>query len=68
MPSVLAAGPFFGGGKTVQRKDYAMIGAILVEPGDSPNKKLYFAKMIGPQELIKSHREKFIEMVKSVGK
>lgn len=58
----MGGGPFFGG-KTVQREDYAMAGAILV----APSKRLYFAKMIGPAAVVKANRAKFVEMVKSVG-
>jgi hypothetical protein len=59
----MGGGPFFGG-KVVQRENYAMAGAILVSP-DGP---MYFLKMIGPAKVVKSNREKFVEMVKSVGK
>ncbi|MDM4014111.1 hypothetical protein [Roseiconus lacunae] len=58
----MGGGPFFGG-KTVQRENYAMVGAIF-ESED----RLYFAKMVGPAETIKANREKFVEMAKSVGK
>ena len=55
-------GPSFGG-KTVQRENYAMAGAILV----SQDGLMYFAKMIGPAEVVKGNREKFVKMIKSVG-
>ena len=59
----MGGGPFFGG-KTVQREDYAMAGAILVEPEG----RQYFVKMIGPAAVVKANREKFVAMIKSVGK
>lgn len=58
----MGGGPFFGG-KTVQRENYAMAGAILV----SQDGLMYFAKMIGPAEVVKGNREKFVKMIKSVG-
>ncbi|MCO8124598.1 hypothetical protein NHH03_22865 [Stieleria sp. TO1_6] len=59
----MGGGPF-AGGKMVQREDYAMAGAILAEPQG----RLYFVKMIGPAEVVKANREKFVKMIKSVGK
>ncbi|MEM6468957.1 MAG: hypothetical protein AAF802_05260 [Planctomycetota bacterium] len=58
----MGGGPF-SGGKVVQRENYAMAGAILA----APSGRLYFVKMIGPQETVKSNREKFVKMVKSIG-
>lgn len=58
----MGGGPFFGG-KVVQREDYAMAGAIVV----SPDGRMYFLKMIGPSEVVKANREKFVEMIKSAG-
>lgn len=58
----VGGGPFFGG-KSVLRENYAMAGAIMV----SPDGGTYFAKMIGPAEVVKSNRKAFIEMVKSIG-
>ena len=58
----MGGGPFFGG-KVVQRENYAMAGAILA----SPDGATYFVKMIGPAEVVKSNREKFVDMIKSVG-
>ncbi len=58
----MGGGPF-AGGKMVQREDYAMTGAIFV----APNGGLYFAKMVGPAEVIKANREKFVAMAKSIG-
>lgn len=57
----MGGGPFFGG-KTVQREDYAMAGAIIAEPEG----RLYFLKMIGPSKVVKDNREKFVEMIKSL--
>ena len=57
----MGGGPFFRG-KVVQRKDYAMAGAIIVEPQG----RKYFIKMIGPAGLIKANREKFVSMLKSL--
>ncbi|KAA5540399.1 hypothetical protein FYK55_20500 [Roseiconus nitratireducens] len=57
----MGGGPFFGG-KTVQREDYAMAGAILAEPEG----RLYFAKMIGPADVVKKNRDAFVKMVKSI--
>lgn len=54
-------GPF-SGGKTVQKENYAMAGAILV----APSERLYFAKMIGPDAVVKANRKRFVEMVKTV--
>jgi hypothetical protein len=58
----MGGGPF-AGGKMVQRKGYAMAGAILAEP----ECRLYFVKMVGPEEVVKANREKFVEMIKSIG-
>lgn len=59
----MGGGPFFGG-KTVQRENYAMAGAIIV----APDARLFFVKMIGPAEVVKANRETFVTMIKSVGK
>ena len=59
----VGGGPFFGG-KTVQRENYAMAGAIIVEPEG----RQFFVKLIGPADTVKANREKFVEMVKTVGK
>ncbi|WP_286178239.1 hypothetical protein [Stieleria mannarensis] len=59
----MGGGPF-AGGKVVQRENYAMTGAIMVEPEG----RQYFVKMIGPAEIVKGNREKFVAMVKSIGK
>ncbi|WP_143543911.1 hypothetical protein [Rhodopirellula sp. MGV] len=58
----MGGGPFFGG-KTVQREDYAMVGAVFAFEG-----RLYFAKLVGPAKTVKANREKFVAMVKSAGK
>jgi hypothetical protein len=58
----MGGGPI-AGGKMVQRENYAMAGAILV----APSERLYFAKMFGPAAVVKANRERFVEMVKSVG-
>ncbi|MCC9600619.1 hypothetical protein LOC67_08600 [Stieleria sp. JC731] len=59
----MGGGPFFGG-RTVQRENYAMVGAIFA----SEDGGMYFAKLVGPAETVKANREKFVEMTKSVGK
>lgn len=57
----MGGGPF-AGGKVVNRKDYAMVGAILVQPEG----RKYFLKLIGPESVIKANREAFVKMVKSL--
>lgn len=59
----MGGGPFFGG-KTVERENYAMTGAILVHPEG----KKYFVKMVGPAEVVKENRDAFVEMIKSIDK
>ena len=59
----MGGGPF-APGKTVMRKDYAMAGAILVEPKG----RTFFVKMIGPAKVVDANRKAFVTMVKSVGK
>lgn len=56
-------GPF-APGKTVQRENYAMAGAILVHPEG----RTYFVKMIGPAEVVTANRKAFVTMIKSVKK
>ncbi|MCA9139779.1 MAG: hypothetical protein KDB00_23565 [Planctomycetales bacterium] len=58
----MGGGPFFGG-KTVQRENYAMAGAVIV----APDSRLYFAKLIGPADVVKSNRKLFVDMIKSLG-
>lgn len=57
----MGGGPF-SGGKKVTRQNYAMAGAILVEPKG----RMYFVKMIGPAEVVSSNREAFVKMMKSI--
>lgn len=57
----MGGGPF-AGGKMVQREDYAMVGAIIVEPEG----RLFFVKMIGPADVVKPNREAFVTMLKSM--
>jgi hypothetical protein len=57
----MRGGPF-APGKTVQREDYAMTGAILVHPEG----RTFFVKMIGPKEVIDKNREAFVKMIKSI--
>ena len=59
----MGGGPF-AGGRVVQRKDYAMAGAILVHPEG----RKYFVKMIGPAAVVKANRKAFVEMIKSIEK
>ncbi len=56
-----SGGPF-AGGKTIQRSDYAMAGAILV----NPEGRKYFVKMIGPASVVKANRKAFVQMIKSI--
>ncbi|TWU11133.1 gluconolactonase [Allorhodopirellula heiligendammensis] len=69
----MGGGPF-AGGRFVKRSDYAMMGAILIEPDqDSPeqpefaHRREYFVKMIGPESVIDAHGKAFKKMVNSVG-
>lgn len=69
----MGGGPF-AGGRFVKQADYAMMGAILIEPDqDSPDqpefahRREYFVKMIGPQAVIDAHSKAFKKMVNSVG-
>ncbi len=57
----MGGGPF-SGGKTVERPDYGMLGAIL----EHPEGRLYFVKLVGSQANLKKNRESFVEMVKSL--
>jgi len=59
----MGGGPF-APGKTVQRENYGMAGAILVHPKG----RTFFVKMIGPNEVVKANREAFVEMIKSIEK
>ncbi len=58
----MGGGPF-AGGKVVNRENYAMTGAILVDPADQK----YFVKMIGPADVVKANRKSFVAMIKSIG-
>jgi hypothetical protein len=57
----MGGGPF-AGGKTVDRADYAMVGAILVHPEG----RTYFVKLVGPQATVKANQTKFVEMIKGM--
>lgn len=59
----MGGGPF-SGGKKVKREDYAMLGAILVEPKGAQ----YYVKMIGPASVIDANEKAFNKMVKAAGK
>ena len=59
----MGGGPF-SGGKKVQRKDYAMAGAII----EAPSGRKYFAKMVGPMKVVQANRERFGKMIRSLGK
>lgn len=59
----MGGGPF-SGGKKVKREDYAMLGAILVEPEGAQ----YYVKMIGPASVIEANEKAFKEMVNTAGK
>ena len=58
----MGGGPF-AGGKLVNHENYAMAGAILVHPEGQK----YFVKMIGPADVVKTNREAFVTMIKSIG-
>lgn len=61
-------GGFFAGGRVIRHEDYAMMGAVLVEPqGESRRRREYFVKMIGPAPVIDANEDAFKKMVKSVG-
>lgn len=57
----MGGGPF-AGGKVVNRENYAMAGAILINEAG----RKYFVKMIGPGEVVKANREAFVKMIKSI--
>jgi hypothetical protein len=59
----MRGGPF-APGKTIQREDYAMAGAILVHPEG----RTFFVKMIGPKVVIDKNRDAFVKMIKSIDK
>lgn len=61
--SMGGGGPF-SGGKKIQRKDYAMAGAIL----ETKAGRKYFAKLVGPKSVVQANRKAFGEMVRSIGK
>lgn len=61
----MGGGPF-AGGKVVQRENYAMVGAIILQPKANPEGPAYFVKMIGPATVVKANRERFVTMVKSL--
>lgn len=69
----MGGGPF-AGGRIVKQSDYAMMGAVLIEPErespeqpESANRREYFVKMIGPKSVIDAHGKAFKKMVNSVG-
>ena len=57
----MGGGPFMRG-KVVERKDYAMRGAIL----EYPDGKTYFVKMIGPRKVVKANEPAFMQMLKDL--
>ncbi|MEM9824999.1 MAG: hypothetical protein AAF958_00335 [Planctomycetota bacterium] len=57
----VGGGPMFGG-KKVQRKNYSMAAAIIM---DSSERK-FFIKMIGPADVVKANREAFDKMLESL--
>jgi len=57
----MGGGPF-AGGKVVNRENYAMTGAILVDPDG----RKFFVKMIGPMKVVKANRDAFVKMIKSI--
>ena len=48
--------------RVVNRENYAMTGAILVDPDG----KKFFVKMIGPMKVVKANRNAFVKMIKSI--
>lgn len=56
-------GPF-AGGRVVHRENYAMAGAILIDP----NGGKFFIKMTGPVEAVKANRKAFGEMLDGLKK
>jgi hypothetical protein len=65
----MGGGPF-APGRTVERPDYGMLGAIVLPPeaakSDSDFQPKYFVKMIGPTSVIEANRKAFREMVDSL--
>jgi hypothetical protein len=57
-------GPF-AGGKTVDRANYRMLGAII---SGGPSVGNYFIKFYGPEEIIKEHEKAFHKMIESLEK
>ncbi len=57
----MGGGPF-SGGRVVERKNYAMLGLILVNPAGQQ----YFIKVTGPADLIKANREAAVKMLDSL--
>lgn len=57
----MGGGPF-SGGKTVEREDYRMLGAILVAESGAQ----YFIKMTGPTKICESLKDGFEKMLKEV--
>jgi hypothetical protein len=57
-------GPF-ARGKTVDRANYRMLGAII---SGGPSVGNYFIKFYGPQEIIKEHEKAFHKMIESLEK
>lgn len=59
----MGGGPF-APGPTVKRPDYAMTAAIIVDE----SQRKFFVKLIGPESVVKTNREKFVEMIKGMEK
>lgn len=59
----MGGGPF-SGGKKIQRKNYAMAGAII----ETKAGRKYFVKMVGPKPVVDANRKRFETMVMSVAK
>jgi hypothetical protein len=60
----MPGGPF-ARGKTIDRADYRMLGAIIA---GGPSVGNYFIKFYGPQEIVKEHEKAFHKMVESLEK
>jgi hypothetical protein len=60
----MPGGPF-AGGKTVDRPNYRMLGAIIA---GGPSIGNYFIKFYGPEEILKENEKAFGKMIESLEK
>jgi len=54
-----APGGPFAGGKTIDREDYRMLAAIIVDPDLGQ----YFFKFYGPAKLVAKNEKEFLKMI-----